>query len=586
MQRICLYICCLALLLSSCKKYLDEKLISGVSYDYYDTEDGIEDAVNSAYAELRYPLGREHGFALSEYGTDEFTEGADGSQKATFNQYNTTLNANSGWLHDIWTSYYRGVSITNLCISRIPAINGVNFYTNDANRNMRLGEMRFIRAYCYFMLVQTWGRVPLLLEENIGVQTDFKRAEVSQVYDAIISDLRFAVDHLPATQGDYGRATRGAARHLLAKVYLTRGSAVTDQRGQKATDMDSVIYYGDQVISSGNYALVENYARLWDMNNQKNSEVVFAIQFSKNLLINGDGNRLHLYFGMEYDILPGMQRDVANGRPFKRLRPTDFLMDAYDRKNDSRFYKSFKWAYLCNNEANRPKWDASNAPDPSLVGKPKFNLGDTAVYVSMDRLPDNDPQRAQTPYLWISRTQFNPKWYPTLIKFLDPERPDKTEERGSRDFFLMRLAETYLMVAEAYGRKGDFTKAAEYINIVRKRAAYHEGEVKPAQYYLVEGGDPADLTKSTEPLIMVTPTDISNDFVNFMLTERMLELHGECMRWHDLVRTEKLVERVKEHNREAANIRDFHKLRPIPQAHIERLGNPGPKEEEQNPGYY
>src|SRR5262249_47386 len=151
---------------------------------------------------------------------------------------------------------------------------------------------------------------------------------------------------------------------------------------------------------------------------------------------------------------------------------------------------------------------------------------------------------------------------------------------------MMRYAETLLILAEGYGRLGDFENAAKYINMVRTRAAYKDGELKSPQYWSFEGGSYADRTASTVDEMQVTADDISTNFVDFMLDERGRELLGELSRWEDLVRVEKLVERVKAKNPDAGNIRDFHILRPIPQTHIDRLNPRGPIEEEQNPGYY
>jgi len=154
---------------------------------------------------------------------------------------------------------------------------------------------------------------------------------------------------------------------------------------------------------------------------------------------------------------------------------------------------------------------------------------------------------------------------------------------------VFRYAETLLIAAEAYGRKGNYTKAAEYINVVRKRAAYKAGEAKPKEFLTVEGGDPANLAASTEAAMTITEADINDPdkLVNFILDERLREFIGEHHRWFDLVRCGKLYERVKAYNPKATGIADYHKLRPIPQAvHIDRLQNPGPLSEEQNPGYY
>lgn len=176
--------------------------------------------------------------------------------------------------------------------------------------------------------------------------------------------------------------------------------------------------------------------------------------------------------------------------------------------------------------------------------------------------------------------------YPILIKHLAPNRPSVAELASSREWVRMRLGETYLIAAEAAGRKGDYNLAAKYINIVRERAAWHEGETKTSQYWTIEGGIPFD-TNSTFDKIKISSEDLSStDFVEFMLDERARELLGEVNRWEDLVRCEKLYEWVKEFNKEAKSIQSHHKLRPIPQSHIDRLIPAGDIKEEQNEGYY
>src|SRR5690554_1635105 len=156
-------------------------------------------------------------------------------------------------------------------------------------KDIRMGQVRFLRGLYYFYLVQTFGNIPIVSEVEFEVKTDYSRSPVAEVYDLIISDLRYAVGSLPEEQTEYGRATKGAAQHALALVYLTRGSA--DQRGKKPTDLDSAALLADQVIFSNNYSLVPDFKALWDINNQMNSEVIFAVQYSANLLFNNnEGN--------------------------------------------------------------------------------------------------------------------------------------------------------------------------------------------------------------------------------------------------------------------------------------------------------
>lgn len=97
---------------------------------------------------------------------------------------------------------------------------------------------------------------------------------------------------------------------------------MTDVRGQKATDMDSVLYFSENVIKNSPYRLQKNFADLWNIDNMGNSEVIFAVQFTSNPIFNDDGNTFHLYWLPVYDDEDGMERDIFYGRPYKRYRPT------------------------------------------------------------------------------------------------------------------------------------------------------------------------------------------------------------------------------------------------------------------------
>lgn len=580
------------LLMLSCSKTLDEKLVSGISYGFYETAAGIEGGVAATYTSLRWAYGGETLHPLQELGTDTYQEGQDGGLKPALNRYEASLNPSFGTFYDFWSNYYTGISRANITIT---SIENLKSGMTDDQKNTRLGEMRFLRGLYYFYLVQTFGKIPIVTTLDFNANTAYKRATVAEVYDLVISDLRFASEKLPLVAKDYGRANRGAAQHALALAFLTRGSGVAEQRGQKPTDMDSAAYYADLVIASGTYRLVPDFKRVFNIDNQKNEEIIFSVQYSTTLLYNNNGgNQIHLFYTPPYDNKPGMLRDVENGRPFRRVRPTDFTMyDLFDKKNDSRFYKTFKTVWYSNNSANIPVWTATGGftPPANLLGKPKYLPGDTAMWVTMERLPagiNKDSVYASRPYYYIPRDRQTNAEFIQNFKFYDNKRPAANEVNGTRDFFIFRFAETYLIAAEAYGRKGDFAKAADRLNVIRKRAAYKDGEDKAGEYWKTDGGNIADRYKSTEPQMALTAASFTaGTFVDFMLDERARELHGECNRWWDLVRSEKFFDRVKKYNPEAAaNIKAYHKLRPIPQNHIDRLSPRGPNTEEQNEGYY
>lgn len=527
---------------------LDEDVVTGLTPDSYGTPAVFHATVNATYEPLQYFWGQERGFTVTEFGTDIFTKGADGSHKF-INDYTPQLNPDAQFFRELWDSFYRGINSANAAIGQAPDVP-----IDPTLKAQRVAEARFLRALYYFMLVQMYGPVHLTLEETKAATTVAARAPVDTIYEAILADLRDAEATLDYTARDYGRVTKGAAQHLLAKVYLTRPRA-SDAAKAQAGDFAQAASYASTVINSGQYALLARFADVFDFNNERNAEVIWSVQYTRDPLTTGLGNRGHLYFLMEYDVMPGMRRDIANGRPFKRFRPTWFLLGLYDRAKDSRYDAQFTRAWYANNDATIPR-DANGAL--------KFQVGDTAVLVSTTDvdtvLRSTRPYRVFTPGAYIVPAKPSPyedNAFPSLNKFHDGSRLSVNEERGSRDFLLFRLAETYLIAAEALLRDGQGTEALPYINAVRRRAAVPGREAE----------------------MELTLAQLTLDAI---LDERAREFAGEMMRWFDLVRTHKLVERVRAHNPDAKNsIQDFHVLRPIPQTQIDRTSTPFA----QNPGY-
>jgi hypothetical protein len=562
-----LVVICALFLYTGCDDFLEEKEVPRITSDFYSTKQGVIAAIDATYSYARFGVGGEFTNILTELGND-LTTGATGALAYPTNRYSATLSPTLGGLYSLWDNHYKAIGVTNLVLASLPDMN-----MTEEEKKAYAAEERLFRAWFYFDLVQQFGRIPLVLEAIYEPRTNFERAPVADVYEQIITDLRYSEENLreTASGNDQGKATKYAAAHLLSKVYLTRGSANEDQRGQKSTDMDSTLYYAKKVIESGKYSLLNNYSDLWDIKNMGNNEVIFSVQFTLETLYNGSGNLSHLYWASIYEDTPdkAMVRDTENGRPYRFHRATNkTLFELFDRKNDSRFYKSFKWVYYCNR--------ATDA----------IALGDTAMYYSLNP-PKTDRTYNYDYYQWNKDDpNKNNDHFPPLIKYFDPLRRAMNDAGGVREWVRMRLGETYLLAAEAAGRKGDYVTAAFYINEVRKRAAWKDGETKMSQYWVEEGGMVND-THSTYPEIEITVDDLKNNFVDFILNERGRELLGEYMRWEDLVRCEKLVEYVTLYNPDAApNIKDYHKLRPIPQTHIDRLNPRGTDQEEQNPGYF
>lgn len=552
MKKIITFFAATMLLLTgqSCKDLLVEVPISQVGSQYLDTPAGFESASRGAYQTLRDFYGREIGMNLTVFGTDTYTMAADGSYKY-MNEYLSQFDGRVDLIRNLWNSFYVGINTANLVIDASENIAGI-----DATiKKQRVAEMKFLRAHHYFVMVQTWGPVALVLKGNKEPIKTFTRAPVKDVYAAIVADLESSLADLPvATSGvNYGRANKGAAEHLLARVYLTKATseaAATDDYAKAAT-------YANNVIKNYSYSLLPDFARVFEQGGGEiNSEVIFATQYTSDPLTNGPGNQTHLYFGMEYDTQAGMQRDTQNGRPFKRYMPTTYMTETVfapaNRINDSRYKKTFKDTWLC----NRPG-TFTNVFDNSKT-RVTFAAGDTTIFIPGVEM--SQAERAKRKYQVLVPSNYRLNLFPTLQKFLDPLRPDRTYEQGSRDFLMFRLAETYLILGEAQFRLGKLPEAAEAINMVRRRAAW------PGRQTQME----------------ITPAQVNIDFI---LDERDRELAGEMFRWFDLKRTGKLLERVKAHNTDAApNIKDFHLLRPIPQDQIDRTTN-GVTTFPQNPGY-
>jgi len=527
--------------LSACDSFVDQQVRSQVSSSYLQTAEGFNAAVNGSYTSLREWYGKEIGGTMTVFGTDTYQQGSDGSWKH-YDSYTGQLSPTDGFAEDLWSDMYEGINTTNTVINRSGNIEGLSQDVID----QRVAEAKFIRAHHYFVLVRTYGAVHLTTEETEGVETSATRAPLSDIYNQIVTDLRDAIGVLPVEADQYGRATKPAAEHLLSKVLLARGYSDAAQ----SSDWADAEGLAETVINSYDFRLLDDFGDVFALDNQQNDEVIWAVQYDQNQLINGGGNNFHLYFLMEYDVRPGMSRNVRDGRPWKRFRPTEFTLDTLmsDRTNDVRWDRSFKDVFVSNN----PGTYTCDGVECTIAE------GDTALYLPGFEMPQAEQEERD--YMVYTPSEYTDKVYPTLTKHLDPNRPTINDPRGSRDFLAMRLAETHLIAAEAELQQGKMGQAADHINNVRVRAA-------------------RESVSGSEAAMRVSAGEIDLDLI---LNERGRELLGEMKRWFDLVRTNQLVERVRDHNPFGApNIQDYHNLRPIPQSQRDRTEGEFP----QNPGY-
>ncbi|MFD2572684.1 RagB/SusD family nutrient uptake outer membrane protein [Spirosoma soli] len=520
-----------SLLLSAgaCSDYLEEKNLSSLTDSNYFTSPGSFDAlVVGTYNQLRDATRQ---YQLHFLGTDIITRQGLISGQNPVNDY-VNLNAQEGTLVPIWNSYYAIIKNANVVLSRANVVPGLT----ESAKQLGFAEVKFLRAYSYFTLAVQFGGLPLVLDEVRTATTDFARASEEDVFKQVISDLESAAAVLPAVPTQTGRASKGAVQHLLAKVYLTRGYKPF---GTPA-DFEKARQLADEVIKSGTYSLLPTFAAVTDYNNQVNKEVIFAVQYTSTLTANGAGNDRHQLFKFAYEAYPGMSRTSDYNKAIQDYSPTPYFYSLFSDHDvrEAATYSRVIYAVV----------------DNAARGVVK---GDTVIYF---------PKRAWTAAQKAAKKYrvFNPDEYftpdgtttshfPMFRRYDDPSAPytdTGAPPQGTRDAVLFRLAETYLIAAEAALKAGNASLAADYINPVRQRAAM-----------------PGFVSEFT-----VKPADAT---INLILEERARELTGEVSRWEDLKRTGTLIERVLAYNPHAQlnkAIDQHNLLRPIPQREIDLTG--------------
>lgn len=551
----------LCLLLSSCSRMLDEKPNSVLTPDFYKSVQGVNAALDASYAGMRTVWGCEDYFSMATVATDEFMKGNDGNSNMFL--YAPTYQTNDGKVEALWKNCYTYINTCNAVIDFAPDVAGIPAET----KKRYIAEAKFLRANYNFVLVQFWGDVTLLDKFQDKALTSATRHPQADVFNAIIKDLKESIPDLqaaPTTKGlDPGRANAAAAKHVLAKVYLARAGG----KSKVATDYKDAYNTAVDLINTApglGLAMLPDFGNVFAEGNEANTEVLWSVQHTSSLAYNGspkqdnrtpDNMLVHLFSPL-YEKVDGMARNIHDGRPYIRAIPTLWLIDTVfkERVNDTRFNKSFQTVWYSNNAASIPKWPATlppGAPAGAVPNGPKFKLGDTAIYMPQGNR--TAAQIAAASYTLIPSRLYNPRLSPALMKFVDTKRSDMNAP-SIRPVIAYRLAETYLVAAEAAlmdGRPGD---AVPYLNAVRERAAFPTGN---------------------KAAMTITVADVNLDFI---LDERSRELAGENTRWLDLIRTGQLQKRLNLHTPDSrANfISPKHLLRPIPQTQIDAVTT-GPK---------
>lgn len=603
---------------------LDEKPRSIYEPGFFKTEQGIHYGLTSLYAHTRYFLGQYY-YAAAQNGTDEYTyaQSADNNFKDTDMSGVGSLNPSSSRSDALWGAVFSNINTASGIIENA---------TEAGFSEALISEARFWRAYDYFLLVQTFGGVPLdlgagELKFNTSPSRYSVRNTVPEVYTrAIFPDLKIAIENLPETGRVTGGVTKTAARLFLSKAYLTYAWWLENPNNiptypevarTDPDEHDAAWYYQeaynialDGIDNPGPFGLLDTFYDVHLGSNDRNKEIVLYSDHIEDEYYNdaslswSNGTAPENYAvwyvtwnyteirssanGSDYDI-SSVQRDAVQwgGRPWTRMAPT---IEAYtetfaDKSNDSRFDGTFVTTYYGN-------WGKAGITNEALYnanglevrnGEPVLTFLEEEPAVAVTYPSGGGPSNVGAGTLpgradWvIAPSGISRIAYPGLWK-MGTYRTDNGDGLGqpngalTRPWNIAKFSEFYLIAAEAAvkGATGSMS-ARELVNVVRARAG---------KWRWKNNGNYEKIEDRGAAMIAATPASID---INYILEERSREYFGEGYRWYDLVRTQKWGElagsyticgNAKGDHTPVEYQRDielYHYLRPIPQGQIDGL---------------
>ena len=293
-----------------------------VTDGFYQTEGDAVAAVNSIYNRIYSGMYERSMQLMVDLPTDDYKNGTGMNNPFLLDLEYLRVTPENQFVGQTWQQHYDGINRANTVINRVPDIN------MSAELQARLiAEAQFLRGLFYFNLVRFYGDVPLITADTRELgDLNVSRTPIAQVYEQIIADLTQAASVLPATYpgNESGRATQGAAKTLLGKVYLTQ---------QNWADAAQIL---GEIINSGEYgyALLENFSDNWDMGTEGGSESIFSAQFMQDP---GNGNIL-MRSTCPRSRVPGLigwEADI----------PTQEVYDLFEEEDERRaatFYTSYE----------------------------------------------------------------------------------------------------------------------------------------------------------------------------------------------------------------------------------------------------
>ena len=464
--------------------------------------------------------------------------------------YWNTLNADNGIAKKWWQRLYGYIYSCNVIIDR--AESSLVKWNTEEEKNAIVGEAKFLRAFAYRFLGNMWGKAPIVLEETTSPQFNYQSATQEEIYKQCKEDLLFAVQWMPEIDNQKGgRASNVAARHLLSEILIC------------LKDYNGAVEQATAVINNPSMSLMtERFGKLkdftfegydyqgekepwgdvyWDLFRENNfnridgnKECIWNVQFDVELQgggntgVSGGNFGLERWFGAAWwsqkdlDGTPNWLKDILGGRPVGAVSPTKYAAEQIWQYKDS-WNKDIR-----NSKYNMKREYYWTNPNGRFYGQlmTEETLGDKATSFQV-----TDPT-----YMKIIAAQHHGQ-------FKDATSGE-THDNGRiyKDWYIMRLAETYLLRAEANLLAGKADAAAADINAVRNRAN-------------------------------ATPVTASDVNIDLILDERARELYLEDFRLNTLMRMNKLVEYLMKYNPKVIQagykLDDHLNKLPVPNSEIE-----------------
>lgn len=468
----------------------------------------VYERARSIHENMEISLYKQCGTDLVKSGTNLVDVAAGGM--LGMNEYSAGLSAVSGEINNLWNAYYTGLDRCNRVIAATDVIEPAN-ETEEANLLRFKGEAMVMRAFIYLELVQRFDNIPLSRLQADGEEPSLEAPlQTKQViYDQIITDCNLAIPLLDvrANTTGVGAPSKGLAYHILSKAHMDLGN------------WSDAAAAADQVIADPSYSL-QPLDGIFGTTGGKageesNDEIILSWVFDP--AIQNRAQRTSQMFVPLYDRLNGVARSMEQGgRPWSRLSPSDYYWTLFDPA-DGRLAAWHKTTWYFDDAANLPS--GKNVGDPVTRQDAINQFGQGAIGLR-----------------YIE---------PTTMKHWEDGTYGRTvgEAEGYRNIIVYRLAEAYIIGAEAHWRAGNEARGLQLINAIRDRAF----------------GDTSHRF-----------TSLSEDII---LEEHARELGHEGHRWAMLKRLGLLVDRVRAHNPNAAsNIQSHHVRWPIPQQFIDLAG--------------